>query len=147
MESIKREKRHCSIFVPYFEKNGEFFVFLQKCEKNAERLPDYFGFWGGGIDGDETPEQGLLREVREEMDYIPVGYFYFGRYDFKGSVKNVFVLKIDDASKFEKSIKIFEGEYGKWFNEEEVERELKLIEEDKVIIRDLFKMLQKGKIR
>ena len=32
-----------------------------------ERLPNYFGFWGGGTENNETPEEALLREIKEEL--------------------------------------------------------------------------------
>ena len=49
-------KRQCAIFIPYRQTDGDVFVFLQKRSKTAQRIPDYFGFFGGGLDGQETPE-------------------------------------------------------------------------------------------
>ncbi|MDD4989844.1 MAG: NUDIX hydrolase [Candidatus Pacebacteria bacterium] len=140
-------QRRCSIFVPYKKQENNIVVYLQKRSADTKRLPDYFGFWGGGIQKNETPEQGLLREVKEEMDYTPSDYHFFGKYIFPRREKNgysekfVFILEVKDS--FENEIKILEGEYGKYFNEKEAEKEPKLIEDDKIILRDIFKTLQK----
>lgn len=141
-------QRRCSIFVPYKKQGNDIVVYLQKRSADTKRLPDYFGFWGGGIQKSETPEKGLLREIKEEMDYVPSGYHFFGKYVFSKkenyySEKFVFVLEVEDN--FENEIKVLEGEYGKYFNEKEAEKEPKLIEDDKVILRDIFKTLQKQK--
>lgn len=138
-------QKHCSLFIPYKKQGNNIIVYLQKRAKNIKRLPDYFGFWGGGIQKNETPEQGLLREVKEEMDYIPSGYNFFGKYIFSKkekyySEKFAFILEVGDN--FENEIRILEGEYGKYFNEKEIEKELKLIEDDKVILCDIFKKLK-----
>ena len=140
-------QRRCSIFIPYKKQGNNIVVYLQKRSADTKRLPDYFGFWGGGIEKNETPEQGLLREVKEEMDYTPSSYHFFGKYVFPRRGKNgysekfAFILEV--KNNFENEIKILEGEYGKYFSEEEVEKELKLIEDDKVILSDIFKKLKK----
>lgn len=33
--------------------------------------PDHWGCFGGAVDGDETPEQALLRELHEELGFRP----------------------------------------------------------------------------
>ena len=44
-------------------------ILLQHRTKEAARLPDYWAFFGGGIEGAETPEQALTRELLEELEY------------------------------------------------------------------------------
>lgn len=61
------EKSKISILIPYKIIDNQIFVYLQKRSADAERLPNYFGFWGGGAENNETPEETLLREIREEM--------------------------------------------------------------------------------
>jgi 8-oxo-dGTP diphosphatase len=44
---------------------------------------DYYIFPGGGVDGDETPEQAMVREVREELSLEVT------KYEFLFSFKNI----------------------------------------------------------
>jgi 8-oxo-dGTP pyrophosphatase MutT (NUDIX family) len=120
-------------------RGNEVFVYLQKRAKDAKRLPDYFGFFGGGIEGQETTEEALKREIKEELDFVPEGYEFLRSYDLGGR-KNAFILEVD--SSFEDNIIVLEGEYGKWFSEQEALEEQKLIDEDKVILRDFYKKLK-----
>ncbi|NQU82444.1 MAG: NUDIX domain-containing protein [Parcubacteria group bacterium] len=132
-------QRFCSLFIPYLKKDDKVLIFLQKRSKDAKRIPGFFGFWGGGFEGDENPEQALIREVKEELDYVPVDLHYFREYNFSRSKKFVFCSQVDGS--FEKQIKILEGDYGKFFNKSEALNEKKIIEEDKIILKDLFDKL------
>lgn len=51
-----------------YDKDGK--VLLQHRSKNAKRLPNYWGAFGGGIEEGETPEEGLRRELLEEIEYV-----------------------------------------------------------------------------
>ena len=42
-------------------------ILLQKRPKDAERFPDSWGLFGGGLKKGETPEQALKREAVEEL--------------------------------------------------------------------------------
>lgn len=137
-------KRKVSLLIPYQIRHGKFFVFLQKRAKDAKRLPDYFGFFGGGIENNESSEEALKREILEELDFVPEEYKLLRLYDFEQGAKYVYILKVSDN--FEKNIKILEGEYGKFFSEEDVLRESKLIDEDRVVLKDLYELLrERGK--
>lgn len=65
-------------------------VYLQKRTKDAPRLPDYFGFFGGGAEGNENPEETLQREIKEEMNIVPAEFSHFKTYEFEGSIKDIF---------------------------------------------------------
>lgn len=136
-----KEKR--SILIPYKIRDGEVLAYLQKREKNARRLPDYFGFFGGEPENEENPEEALKREIKEEMNFVPEDYKLLGKYDFEKSVKHIFIMEVDDG--FENKVQILEGEYGKYFSEREALNEPKLIEEDKIVLRDLYKLLRAQK--
>lgn len=133
-------KRNVSLLIPYYRKAGEIFVFLQKREKDAKRLPDHFAFFGGGIEDGENPEETLLREAKEELDFMPEGYEFFGSYEFDSGVKHVFMLEVGDD--FEKNITVLEGEYGKYFSEKDFLDEAKLGDEDKTMLKDFYKLLK-----
>lgn len=75
-------KRKVSLLIPYQTRRGKVFVFLQKRAKDAKRLPDYFGFFGGGIENNESSEEALKREILEELDFVPEKYRLLRFYDF-----------------------------------------------------------------
>jgi len=137
-----QSKRLISILIPYRRDGNRFLVFLQKRSKDAKRLPDFFGFFGGGAENGENPEEALKREIMEEISFVPSGYAYLKEYDFPRSIKSIYYLEVGDQ--FEKQIEVKEGEYGKYFTENEALSEPRLIEEDKVVLRDLFDKLRAG---
>jgi len=134
------DKRKISILIPYKIRDDKISVYLQKRSKNAKRLPDYFGFFGGGIEHGENPQEALVREIKEEMAFMPQGYEWLGEYEGERSIKYVFILGVDDD--FEKKIEVLEGEYGKYFTEDEALHEPKLTEDDKRVLGDLYKKLK-----
>jgi len=134
-------KRQVAIFIPYRQKDGDVFVFLQKRSKDAKRIPDYFGFFGGGLEGGETPEQALAREIKEELNYQPRDHFLLKFYEFERKEAWVFYQKVNDS--FENETEVLEGQYGKWFSQVEAMAEQMLIDEDKVILKDFFEKIRK----
>lgn len=130
------EKRKVAIFIPYRQTNGGVFVFLQKRSKTAQRIPDYFGFFGGGLEGSETPEQALFREIKEELNYQPRDYFLLGFYEFPRKQAWVFCQKVGDN--FANEVEVLGAQYGQWFNQPQAVAEKMLIDEDKLILRDFF---------
>ena len=134
------DKRRVSVLIPFKIRQGKILVYLQKRSKDAPRLPDYFGFFGGGIEGNETSEEALRREIKEELDFTPIKYDFLGNYEFS-DVMYAYILEVDDD--FEKGIKILEGEYGKFFSKENVLNEPKLIETDKLVLEHFYMFLEK----
>ncbi|MFH1769896.1 MAG: NUDIX hydrolase [Parcubacteria group bacterium] len=136
--------RTLSILIPYKIAKKMVFVYLQKRAKDAVRLPDWFGYFGGGADEGETPEETMLREIKEELSFVPVNYNYIGRYKLEashGTVNDysVYSVAVDDT--FENNIKILEGDYGKFFTIDEALTEPKFIKTDKIILRDFVNKL------
>lgn len=129
-------KRKCAIFIPYRQKDGDVFVFLQKRSKTVKRIPDYFGFFGGGIDGQETPEQALAREISEELNYQLRDYFLLKFYEFERKEAWVFCQKVSDN--FANEVEVLGAQYGQWFSQPQAMAEKMLIDEDKLILRDFF---------
>ncbi|MDP2641582.1 MAG: hypothetical protein Q8P39_03615, partial [Candidatus Yanofskybacteria bacterium] len=87
----------------------------------------------------ESSEETLRREIEEEMSFTPTGYTFLARYEFERSIKDIFFLEADDS--FEDRVTTQEGEYGRYFTQEEVAAEPKLIEKDKMVLRDLYRVL------
>lgn len=132
--------RRTSCFIPYRKSDTDRYeVFLQKRSKDAPRLPDYFGFFGGGIDGDETPEQALHREMQEELAYATEEVSFLGIY--RDNSLHAFSHKA--PQNFEEQITVLEGDYGKWFSKEDCVAEIMLIDLDKIILADFFEKLER----
>lgn len=142
-----KQKRLVSILIPYRIIENEIHVYLQKRTMDMERMPGWFGLWGGGIDEGETPEEGLKREIQEELGFDVTKYPYVlhNKYEFWGAIESVFIFEAPES--FEKTIIISEGEYGKWFSAEEAYKLPDLIFQAKVIINDLERSLLKKPIR
>ena len=49
--------------------NHEGKILLQHRTKDAPTFPDYWGFFGGAVEKDESPEQAVKREASEELGY------------------------------------------------------------------------------
>jgi mutator protein MutT len=134
-----KEKRKISSLAPYKINNDYIFIFLQKRSKDASRHPGLFGFFGGGAEENETPEETLLREIEEELNFIPEKFEHFKRYDLPLTIMDLFIVMVDND--FEKQIKISEGDYGKWFSREDFEKEKEFITGDLKILEELYNKL------
>jgi 8-oxo-dGTP pyrophosphatase MutT (NUDIX family) len=132
------EKRICSILIPYRKTPEGVVVFLQKRAPDVVRHPNEFGFFGGGMEPGESPEQALEREIGEELEFKPSGYVFLGVYESAHTIRHVFYLKVEDD--FESKIKINEGQYGKFFSEGEFENEPQITDMDKLILRDFYRL-------
>lgn len=133
------DKRKISILIPYKKVGNDILVFLQKRAKDAKRLPDWFGFWGGGAENNENPEETLKREIKEELNIDVGDYSYFGKYEFYKSIKDFYFLEV--GNDFESKITVLEGEYGKFFSQEEIMNEERLILEDKTVLNDFYRAI------
>lgn len=140
-------KRLISIFAPIQLTDSTVHIFLQKRSSEAKVLPGYFGFWGGGCESGETPEEGLIREVQEELgialDQSKVELF--NHYEFLGSIKNIYIYY--PKAGWEKDHVIGEGDYGKWFSIDEALKRDDIIYEDKVVLNDFERYFLKKPIK
>ncbi len=137
-------KRIVSILIPLKIESDQVKVYLQKRASNAKRAPNFFGFWGGGRENEETSEQTLAREVREELginlDLERVKFFY--TYEFYKSQMDVYYLEVEDG--WENDVKISEGEYGQWFTVQEAKKRDDISFQDKTVLYNLEFELLKG---
>jgi len=68
--------------------------------KSTIPFPDHWDLFGGHIEEGETPEEALVREVKEELDYDLENYKFFREYncqegDVAPNIKYVYSGKID----------------------------------------------------
>jgi len=118
--------RNVAIIILYDNKKR---ILLQHRKEDAERLPVYWGFFGGGIDEGETPEEAVRRETKEELNYELGNPKLIMVQEFKGKhhdgTKYVFVEKYNPSKK----LKLCEGQGMKWvlLNETKL---LKIVDHD-----------------
>ena len=62
----------------------------------AIHFPSHWGLFGGAIEPRETPEQGLARELREELAWrLPKGQYLFPWHPGDGSIVHIFFVLLD----------------------------------------------------
>ncbi len=128
--------------IPYRLLDGNLECYLSLRSKTAKQYPDYWSFWGGGIEGDETPEQAMLREIQEELEFVPQDYKFLKIViDPLGNEKHVYYTKVEND--FENLIQIHESQGGKFFTKEDIEKEEMMISEDKKALLGLYLNLLK----
>lgn len=115
-------------------------VLLQHRDKTAPRLPDYWAFFGGEIEENETPEDAVIREAKEELGIEFKNLEFFKRYEFQQEdglhEKFVFIASLSVSFK-ELRRQQEEGQNLGLFSFEEL-KNLKISDYDRVILRDLF---------
>ncbi|OHA18286.1 MAG: hypothetical protein A2664_02380 [Candidatus Taylorbacteria bacterium RIFCSPHIGHO2_01_FULL_46_22b] len=143
MKPLSPKKREAIHLVPFRKDSESVYFFLQKRDAHAKLLPNWFGFFGGGLELPEAPEEGILREIEEELAFIPDRHEFFCYYEFWDRISHVFILEVDVG--FESKIEVREGQYGKFFSEKEMQNEPLLRDEAKLILKHLAEHVkQKG---
>ena len=107
-------------------------MLLQHRTSDACRLPNYWAFFGGGIEQGESPERALEREILEELSYQVQSPYYLMAQTFREeedeNTKYVFVEKYRDQP-----LQLGEGQAMGWFDPDETHG-LKMIDHDRVVI-------------
>lgn len=115
-------------------------VLLQRRPSSVNTPFDHWGFFGGGIEGDETPEKALVREAKEELGINLETFKFFKRYELKIHEKLyeafVFTGPLNHLPEtLRKQQK--EGKNLGLFSYEETKK-LKLADADREVLKDLF---------
>ena len=143
--------RQLSVLIPYRKTVGGVSVFMQKRASDAKRYPGKIAFFGGHAEPHEIPEQTLVREIKEELNYdlIPISfkdaaYKFLETQQFEEDgetvVKHIYYFKVPDD--FDEKITIGEGDYGQWFTQDEILAEPLVIEHDRPVLEWLFERLE-----
>ena len=113
---------------------------MQHRSENAERLPGYWAFFGGGIKEGETPEKAVRREAMEELGYDLKSpkLIMTQEFAYKGNnnLKYVFMEKYDENKK----LRLGEGQGMGWFYIFEL-GELKIVDHDMVVLNYIKEIL------
>ncbi len=108
-------------------------ILLQYRSETAKRLPNYWAFFGGGIEAGETPEEAVKREAGEELEYILEGPKLVFIQEFQGSDthgrKYVFVEEYNSK----KQLILREGKAMGWKTVAET-KELKIVDHDREVL-------------
>jgi len=96
-------------------------ILIQHRDNNAPTSPNHWGFFGGAIEKNETPEQAVIRETFEELNIkLKKPKLFLKEYvDKKGKEHNTyfFIEKIKDKSKIE----LKEGQGMRWIFPNEID--------------------------
>jgi 8-oxo-dGTP diphosphatase len=100
---------------------GEFLLYLRD-GKPGIPFPYHWDLFGGHIEEGETPDQALVREVKEELDYDLKEYKFFKEYlclegDAYPNIKFIYSGKINLPIE---DITLLEGERLQYFSKEEI---------------------------
>lgn len=85
-------------------------------------FPGYWDLIGGHVENGETPEEALVREVKEELDLDISEFTFFKRYeclegDAYPNIKYIYSGRINLPIE---EITLLEGEIGRYFKREEI---------------------------
>jgi 8-oxo-dGTP diphosphatase len=94
-----------------FDRKGRLLIYLRD-NKPEIPFPNYWDFFGGHLEQDETPEQALAREVREELGVRLATWRFFRRYEcFSGdaypNIKHIYRAQIDRLAS---DLRLYEGQ-------------------------------------
>lgn len=77
------------VAIAILHQQGKFLMQLRD-DIPGIRYPGQWGLFGGHLEGDETPEAGLQRELQEEIGHVPPRLTLFGCYPDPGVIRHVF---------------------------------------------------------
>lgn len=118
---------------------------LQHRTSDAKILPDYWAFFGGGIENNETPEDAIERETFEELNYKLKDMELFLEQSFK--IKGIYDYRyfyIDAFHNNKSELILNEGQGWGWFNLAEAAG-LKMADNDRHVIEMFNNYLDNGK--
>jgi len=94
-----------------FDRDGRLLIYLRD-DKPEIPFPDHWDFFGGHLEAGETPEEALVREVREELGVELNAWSFFRCYDcLEGDAypnrKHIYYARIDQNTS---ELSLYEGQ-------------------------------------
>jgi len=107
--------------VIFENEEGELLLYLRD-NKQSIPFPHHWDLIGGHVEEDESVEEGLIREVKEELNLNLMGHKFWRSYvclegDVYPNIKYIYTAKIDLPIN---EITLMEGEKVQYFTKEEV---------------------------
>lgn len=104
------------------ENNAGEILLMLRDNKPEIPFPDHWDIFGGHVEEGETPEQALVREVKEELDIDLIEYKFFRKYecltgDANENTKYIYYGKIDIPIE---KVTLYEGQRAEYFRKEEI---------------------------
>ena len=130
---------NCSLIILHTKDE----IVLQKRTFDAPTLAGKWGFFGGGIDDDETSYETVIREAKEELDYTLIKPRLLLEKEFKLEGKSGYMfVYIEKIQCSKDTIVCLEGEKLGWFKKDEISQ-LKMLPHDNDVIFKLFEKIEK----
>lgn len=113
--------RNCALIILYDEDKK---ILLQQRTDDAPTRPGCWGFFGGGVEAGETPEQAVKRECLEELNYTLENPVFIGTKEDKEKTNqthrlwHIFIERCCNKN----SLKLQEGQDMKWFKIDEAKQ-------------------------
>ena len=125
--------------------NGEFLLALRD-NKSSIPFPNHWDLIGGHVEKGETPEEALIREVKEELDIDIKDYLFYKTFecltgDEYENIKYIYTGKINLPIE---EITLLEGERAQYFSKEEIP-DLKFANIIKSVVMDYINNSEKNK--
>lgn len=136
--------RRISVLIPYRIRDGVVEVFLQKRSPH-QRAGGKFAFFGGHLSPEEKPEDGMIREIREELtlDVTSLPYQWLGEFSFEREEeqRNKYVWYLKTEPDFDSKIVVTEGESGQWFSQTDLSQSENLLSHDREVLQIFFERI------
>mgnify|MGYP001253019282 CR=1 FL=1 len=114
---------------------------LQHRSEDAERLPCYWGFFGGGIRKAESPEDAVRRETFEELNHKLKFPELVVKQNFELENFNGFMyVYIEEFNGIKSKLRLQEGQGWGWFKEYEIDK-LKMTNNDRGVVKYIARYL------
>lgn len=114
---MPKDRPQCGLIL----EDGEGRILLQlRDDIPTIPYPNRWGTFGGQIEVGETPEEAIVREIREELEYALEDAEYIGNYPFDGYDIHMF-KKVDPNLKLENLV-VREGQRGVLVSEKAVDK-------------------------
>jgi len=124
-----------------FENDKGELLFYMRDNKPGIPFPQHWDLIGGHVEKGESPEQALIREVKEELNYDLRDFKFFRKYnclngDAYPNIKYIYSGRINLAIS---EITLLEGDYARYFSKDEIS-ELKFANILKNIVMDYINL-------
>lgn len=106
-----------------FENDNDELLLYLRDNKPGIPFPMHWDLFGGHLEEGESPEEALVREVKEELGYDLKDYTFFRKYeclegDAYPNIKYIYSGRINVPIE---EITLFEGDHARYFTKEEIQ--------------------------